>query len=541
MQALDTPFKGLILADPPGMGKTLSMMLAIRLQRQLGRGPSVIIAPSSCVHQWKMEVETYFEPGEVSVFILDDKKFNPLDLFKYEVVICSYAYLRSEYLTKKKFLSSIDKYAREEIHVPPRRPYLCMLADIWKFPGTLEFGPFLCLDEAHAIKDMSRATYAAVESIRKRFEACIMMTSTPLDNTWLDVTALLSLLSGHKYNNESHMKQMFLPGSATNETNDRHLYRTPLASKDCTNRLTQLLDAVSMRRPTDFLATRLPPKRVEVVQFKLSVQDQQKSDEMFSTYKKHAGMNNQVGEDRDRYWDAMVQAIQHAYHPKLVDIMEFERELRKRNESCDEAEDNLKLTPEQRKELARWRQELRKDNNWKSNRVDLIVAIIYRTRERSPDDAIVVMDESLFFLDVVQAALEKMELPVRFWRYDGTKSPAQRCADLEAFNSSSGTRVLLATRGTCGPGLNIQAANVLIRCGVFWKVSWEEQADGRIYRPGQTKPVTIWAIVSDAKVEQERLRKKEAKDKANRAIVNGFTRKDDDKLTPRSIQSFELV
>ena len=41
---------------------------------------------------------------------------------------------------------------------------------------------------------------------------------------------------------------------------------------------------------------------------------------------------------------------------------------------------------------------------------------------------------------------------------------------------------MLCSQGSGGEGLNIQAANNVIRYGPWWKRSWEDQADARVYR-----------------------------------------------------------
>lgn len=45
MQLGKSPFKGLILADAPGLGKTLSALITISALRQPGDGPSLVISP----------------------------------------------------------------------------------------------------------------------------------------------------------------------------------------------------------------------------------------------------------------------------------------------------------------------------------------------------------------------------------------------------------------------------------------------------------------------------------------------------------------
>jgi len=53
----------------------------------------------------------------------------------------------------------------------------------------------------------------------------------------------------------------------------------------------------------------------------------------------------------------------------------------------------------------------------------------------------------------------------------------------------SGSRVLLAPGGTGRQALNVQCANVIIRCLPFWKMSLDEQAIFRDYQTGQNKEV----------------------------------------------------
>ena len=56
VHAESTPFQGHILADPPGLGKTLATLMATESARQLGDGPVLIVAPPSCTRQWVQEI-----------------------------------------------------------------------------------------------------------------------------------------------------------------------------------------------------------------------------------------------------------------------------------------------------------------------------------------------------------------------------------------------------------------------------------------------------------------------------------------------------
>jgi SNF2 family DNA or RNA helicase len=156
--------------------------------------------------------------------------------------------------------------------------------------------------------------------------------------------------------------------------------------------------------------------------------------------------------------------------------------------------------------------------------VDVIIDIVNTTRDRSPGDAILVLDESVFFLNILEAALNGMHEPVDVFRFDGGHDPAERHQIMQAFATASGTRVMLATRGAGGQGLNVQCANVVVRCGPWWKSSWEEQALARSYRPGQTKPVWLYEIsAKSCRVETYKRKVRGQKSKVNTSIMGLLT------------------
>jgi len=51
--------------------------------------------------------------------------------------------------------------------------------------------------------------YNAVKLLRERFLVYEMMTATPLDNTWIDCFAYISLLRGHDFTSVLRMRQIF--------------------------------------------------------------------------------------------------------------------------------------------------------------------------------------------------------------------------------------------------------------------------------------------------------------------------------------------
>ena len=113
------------------------------------------------------------------------------------------------------------------------------------------------------------------------------------------------------------------------------------------------------------------------------------------------------------------------------------------------------------------------------------------------------------------------------FRFDGRSSPAERTTTLKNFCEAPSPKVMLLTRGTGSLGLNITTANLVIRCGPFWKKSWEDQADGRALRPGQTRTVTIVDIIANANVETMKRQRRDNKNDHNESIMRRCTKTDD--------------
>ncbi|KAG7415505.1 Protein PHOTOPERIOD-INDEPENDENT EARLY FLOWERING 1 [Fusarium oxysporum f. sp. rapae] len=73
MQSPAGPFKGMILRDPPGLGKTLVALAVAALSWKLGDVPSLIVAPLSCCREWMAEIDAFFDGPGVRAMEADRK------------------------------------------------------------------------------------------------------------------------------------------------------------------------------------------------------------------------------------------------------------------------------------------------------------------------------------------------------------------------------------------------------------------------------------------------------------------------------------
>ena len=84
-------------------------------------------------------------------------------------------------------------------------------------------------------------------------------------------------------------------------------------------------------------------------------------------------------------------------------------------------------------------------------------------------------------------------------------------------------RVLLAHPGSCAYGLNLQAGgNIIVWYGLTWSLELYQQANARLYRQGQTRPVIIHHLVAQGTIDEQVMvalqRKKTGQDELLRAI-----------------------
>lgn len=56
------PLKSMLVADPPGIGKTLISMMAVVKAISSAQRFSIVVVPSSCVDQWYSEFNKFFVP-----------------------------------------------------------------------------------------------------------------------------------------------------------------------------------------------------------------------------------------------------------------------------------------------------------------------------------------------------------------------------------------------------------------------------------------------------------------------------------------------
>ncbi|SMR55133.1 unnamed protein product [Zymoseptoria tritici ST99CH_1E4] len=571
------PFKGVLLADNMGGGKTVSLLLGIKAVMEQGSGPSVYVTVAACTGQVMRQIKSFFGLS-IKALLLNERSIPPQRIFDYDVVVMSYQFLVAEYQADQRFLLQMaklndrhedldrkllklsvnDVQERQEIlskkrdpTAHPRRPHACLLSEMFMQPGVGKLGPKLVLDEMQNIKNPHSTTFRACKELAQQFHAVDMASGTPMDNSWLDSFAIFAVLRGLKISSQHMMRIYFTAFKSASQTETPEHKFHPRSQKYI-NRLQQSMDAMCMRRPDANSGLQVTKTTLE---WTPSTDDLLTSNEHFQTYKKavHAGKDSSgtkpkaIGGPKYRRkatvsgtdsnaWKSLQQAGQTLCHKRLLEIYHLVANAQtKQRKGLGEKADELD-TNEAVKELEEFLASMEVDEEYRSRKVDCILTRLRRFRDEFPDDAMLLFDDNIYFLDILAIAFKKQKTPIVFEFCTGRIGAVQRDQNLAKFSKVKGFRVLLCTPGAASVGLDLQWANHVFRTGPWWKRTYEKQALGRVLRDGQKKPTYEWEMKAvGSEVEAHRMKVRKQKNGIIKKILPAIERRDSDQLSDGQI------
>lgn len=115
-------------------------------------------------------------------------------------------------------------------------------------------------------------------------------------------------------------------------------------------------------------------------------------------------------------------------------------------------------------------------------------------------DKVLIFTQSVPTLNYIHIMLTENRL--KFQRIDGHTPGADRQAATKRFNAESDQQILLISTKAGGVGLNMFGANRVVIFDFLFNPTWEDQAVGRAYRLGQTKPVFVYRFLAGGTFEE---------------------------------------
>ena len=106
-------------------------------------------------------------------------------------------------------------------------------------------------------------------------------------------------------------------------------------------------------------------------------------------------------------------------------------------------------------------------------------------------------------------------------RIDGSVKAEDRQAAISTFNSDAdpGVKICLLTTRAGGQGINLAAADTVILFDSDWNPQQDLQAQDRVHRIGQTRPVLVYRLATRGTVEQTLLEKADGKRRLEKIVI----------------------
>lgn len=147
-----------------------------------------------------------------------------------------------------------------------------------------------------------------------------------------------------------------------------------------------------------------------------------------------------------------------------------------------------------------------------SGKLHVLERLLDEIRRTSLQDKVVLVSCFTSVLSMIEANLIKPKC----WGYarlDGTTTQNDRQMLVDTFNRTSADKsfIFLLSSKAGGMGLNLVGANRLIMFDADYNPAIDAQAMARIYRPGQTKPTTIYRLFTAGTIEEIVFQRQEQK------------------------------
>jgi SNF2 family DNA or RNA helicase len=215
---LDKNQLGGCLADDMGLGKTLQAITFLQYLKLKNKKclPSLIIAPTSLIFNWKNEISKFCPTLKMLPFVGFNRIENKDNFAKYDLIISTYGSLLNDIEFMKDF----------------------------KFN-------YIILDESQAIKNPNSKRYKAVRLLNSYNR--LVLTGTPIENNTFDLYAQMNFINPGLLGNMSHFKTEF---SDAIDKEKNH---------EASHLLSKIINPFLLRRTKEQVAKELPEKTESII------------------------------------------------------------------------------------------------------------------------------------------------------------------------------------------------------------------------------------------------------------------------------------
>ncbi|KAB5519466.1 hypothetical protein DKX38_023785 [Salix brachista] len=504
------PLHGGIFADDHGLGKTLTFLSLIALDKvgnvtggtgdeerlvaeesscPLVAKKTLVVCPSAVCSTWEDQLQEHTQKGSLKLYKYSgySRTKDAEELMKYDIVLTTY--------------STLVAGGCEPL----------MKIEWWR----------VILDEAHVITKKANEMQSQ-ELIKLTARRRWAVTGSPIQNGSFDLSSLMKFLRLHPLCTEYYWQNLLQKHLANGDEKGFSL-------------LQELMATISLRRIRDKVLVGLPSKTIETVSFELSEEERELYNQMEADSKNVVGYFITANKLRSRYMSVLFSVIQlrqlcsdsalcsmdlRSLLPSdnIGDASKHPELLRKMIDGLQDGEDIVctvcldpptdatitisppeSSSPENPKKLSRTT----------PSKVTALIKLLKECRVVNSTSKSVVF--SLF--DKMLALMEEPLKDAGFntLRLDASTDEIRQAEIIKEFGSAGAEMVLLASLKTSGTGINLTAASTVYLLEPWWNSAVEEQAINRVHQYGQKENVRIVRLIAQNSIEERILEMQERK------------------------------
>ncbi|XP_041979002.1 SWI/SNF-related matrix-associated actin-dependent regulator of chromatin subfamily A containing DEAD/H box 1 homolog [Aricia agestis] len=479
-----------ILADEMGLGKTVQVIAFLAHLKETGqaKGTHLVVVPASTLDNWSTEFERWCPSMRVS------KYYGPPEERRQ---------LRIEYA---KGLSQIDIVLTTYTMVSscPEERKMFRITPMH----------YVVYDEAHMLKNMSTQRYDNLLKIKSKHR--LLLTGTPLQNNLLELMSLLCFVMPHMFSGKTDdLKNLFQKNAkvkTTKKVNGNTEDDIPAFEQSQITQAKRIMKPFVLRRLKRDVLQDLPKKTNHTELCPMSERQQTLYKELIAGF---AAKDGTIHSTLEKSGISMMMDMRKlANHPLLVRTyytMDMLRKMADRlardagyKEKNSEYvfEDLLCMSDFQIHQLT---QQYHCISNFKVPdhlildsgkflKLDSMLPALQAGGHR-----VLVFSQFTMMLDVLEPYLRLRGY--RYLRLDGSTAVNERQDLINQYNAEEIFVFLLSTKAG-GLGINLTAADTVIIHDIDFNPYNDKQAEDRCHRMGQTRPVTIYRLLSAGTIEE---------------------------------------
>ncbi|XP_006252796.1 DNA excision repair protein ERCC-6 isoform X1 [Rattus norvegicus] len=445
---------GGILGDEMGLGKTIQIIAflaglsysKIRTRgsnyRFEGLGPTLIVCPTTVMHQWVKEFHTWWPPFRVAILHETGSCAHRKERLVRDIVHChgvlitSYSYIRLMQ----------DDISRHDWH-------------------------YVILDEGHKIRNPNAAVTLACKQFRTPHR--IILSGSPMQNNLRELWSLFDFTFPGKLGTlPVFMEQFSVPITMGGYSN-----ASPVQVKTAYKCACVLRDTINpyllRRMKSDVkMSLSLPDKNEQVLFCRLT-------DEQHKVYQNFIDSKAvyRILNGENQIFSGLVALRKICNHPDLF----------------SGGPKNTSALPEDGLEEEQF-------GYWKRSGKMIVVESLLKIWHKQ-GQRVLLFSQSRQMLHILEVFLRAHKYS--YLKMDGTTTIASRQPLITKYNEDTSIFVFLLTTRVGGLGVNLTGANRVIIYDPDWNPSTDTQARERAWRIGQKKQVTVYRLLTAGTIEEK--------------------------------------